>query len=209
MSLSSDIKAKYELGDVLHMTDLQNLESILSRNEILSHNQVALLGLDIEDISNASVQDGRSNITIPCSGKLLHDYVPLYWGKKTPMVSALRERNETLIFLMFSTNLLNDCSCVVSDGNARSTETIFVNFTHIDDLRLLYPKDINTSKYANNPDIKRHKQSELLVLNKLPLTHLLRIICFSESVKSRVEELLTTHSVNCGVYIGRGNYYYI
>lgn len=209
MSLSNDIKAKYELGDVLHMTDLQNLESILSRKEILSHNQVTHLGLAIEDISNASVQDGRSTKTIPCSGKLLHDYVPLYWGKKTPMVSTLRDRNETLIFLMFSTNLLSDYSCVISDGNARSAETTFVNFTHIDDLNILYPKDINTSQYANDSDVKRHKQSELLVLNKLPLKHLLRIICFSESVKSAVEKLLTTHGVNCGVYIGKGNYYYL
>ena len=207
-SLSDQINKKYELSRVLHMTDLDNLESILGEGAILSHNEVTKKALSFEDISNESVQCGRANITIPCTNKPLHDYVPLYWGRKTPMVSALRKRNETLLFLMFSTNLLAEYDCVISDGNARSRGTTFKTYTKLSDLDILSPKDINTVKYAYDEAVKRRKQAELLILNRLPLKHLLYIVCHSAMVKTKVEALLTTHSAKIGVYIGAGNYYY-
>jgi hypothetical protein len=208
MNLSDQIKLKYELGDVLHMTDLANLESILSRKAILSHNKVLSQQIKIKDISNNSVQIGRASIVVSSSGKPLHNYVPLYWGKKTPMVAALQNMNQSLIFMMFSTDLLGEYECVIADGNARSNETVFVNFTQLNDLDVLNPKDINTLKYAANPEIKRRKQAEILVHNELPLKYLRYIICHSVDVKLTIEGLLTTHGVKCGVYIGRGNYYF-
>ena len=207
-SLSNQIKQNYELGHVSHMTDYENLESILVEDGILSTNQISKKSMTFTDISNESVQCGRGSITVPCSGKPLHDYVPLYWGRKTPMVSVLRDRNDTLLFLMFSTNLLSEYDCVISDGNARTAGTSFRDYSQLSDLDHLTPKDINTAKYASDDEVKRRKQSELLVLNKLPLKHLQYIVCYSDVVKTKVEALLTTHSVTCGVYIGAGNYYY-
>lgn len=208
VKLSQQIRAKYQLGDVMHMTDVENLESILQEGKIFSNNQMKLRKLAFTDISNESVQFGRAIITVPCTGKLLHDYVPLYWGKKTPMVSALRNLRESLIFMMFSTDLLADYNCVVSDGNARSCNTAFKEFMQLSDLDILNPRDINTVKYASNAEIKRRKQSELLVLEGLPLKHLLYVVCYSLDVKLKVQALLTTYSLNCGVYIGKGNYYF-
>ena len=189
-SLSDQIKKKYELANVLHMTDLENLKSILSEGAILSHNEVTKNALHFKDISNESVQCGRAAIIIPCSGRPLHDYVPLYWGRKTPMVSALRKRNETLLFLMFFTNLLAEYDCMISDGNARSHGTTFRAYIELSDLDILSPKDINTVKYAYDEAVKRRKQAELLILNRLPLKHLLYIVCHSAMVKTKVETLL-------------------
>ncbi|HLD91244.1 MAG TPA: DUF4433 domain-containing protein [Patescibacteria group bacterium] len=205
----SQIRHVYELGDVQHITHLDNLKDILTDGCIFSKNQMLTLGKKFKDISSESVQTGRANITIPCSGKPLHDYVPLYWGKKTPMVSSLRKINDTLLFLIFSTELLLQYDCLISDGNARSVKTQFKKFRQLGDLDILDCKSINTSKYAYDDEIKRRKQSELLVLNNLPLNHLLRIICYSEAVKNKVETLLTTHCTTCGVYVGLGNYYYM
>ena len=168
INLRNQIRQVYELSDVQHITHLDNLENILSDGSIFSKNQMLALGKKFNDVSNESVQTGRANITIPCSGKPLHDYVPLYWGKKTPMVSSLRKINETLLFLIFSTELLSDYDCIISDGNARSTKTQFKQFKQLNDLDLLDNKSINTSKYAYDDEIKRRKQSELLVLNNLP-----------------------------------------
>lgn len=209
-SLSKIIRQKYELGDVYHLTDVTNLDSIIRVKTIFSHNQISLQKIDITDISNLSVQYGRANKIIDATGKPLHDYVPLYWGRKTPMVSAIREKNETLIFLLFSTNLLEEKTyeCVISDGNARSNVTKFVKYSQLSDLDMLTPEYINTVKYASNEEIKRCKQSELLVLNKLPLKHMLRIVCYSPIVKSKVEALLTAHSVSSSVCIGSTNYYF-
>ncbi len=207
-TFSDQIRSKYELGEVQHMTDLQNLELILRELAILSNNQIKKKSIQILDISNQSVQCGRANITIPCTSRPLHDYVPLYWGKKTPMVSALRSQNETLVFLMFSTDLLAEFDCVLSDGNARSNGTTFKVFKQLSDLDFLNHRDINTLKFAHDDEIKRRKQSELLVLDRLPLKHLRYIICYSEIVKLKVQALLIAHGARRGVYIGRSNYYF-
>ena len=209
INLRNQIRQVYELSDVQHITHLDNLKDILTDGCIFSKNQMLNLGKQSKDISNESVQTGRANITIPCSGKPLHDYVPLYWGKKTPMVSSLRKINDSLLFLIFSTELLSKYDCLISDGNARSTKTQFKKFSQLNDLDILDCKSINTSKYAHDDEIKRRKQSELLVLNKLPLHHLLRIICYSQAVKNKVETLLATHCTTCSVYVGLGNYYYM
>jgi len=160
------------------------------------------------DISNLSVQLGRSLITVPCTGNELHQYTPLYWGKKTPMVASLQEQNDNLIFLQFSTDLLEDHDCVISDGNARTSGTTFREFKEIADLEILDPKSISTVKYAHDVEIKRRKQAELLVHDFIGLEHLKCIICYNEDVKSKVTELISAHGVKCGVYINVGAYYF-
>jgi hypothetical protein len=208
-SLSEQIQHRYELKDVQHMIDINNLESILIDGYIYSKNTMMSLHKQYFNISNSSVQEGRSKILIEKTNQNLHDYVPLYWGRKTPMVAALQKQNESLIFLMFSTNLLNDYSCVISDGNARSDLTNFKSYQDIDDLRILNAKNINTVKYASSQSTKRLKQAELLVLEKLPLKHLSYIVAFSEKAKHQITQLLTTHSIHSHVYVGASNYYYL
>jgi len=208
-NLSTKIKERYELSAVQHMTDFNNLESILKNKKIFSKNSVESENIEVEDISNKSVQRGRAETIIDCTNKPLHDYVPLYWGKKTPMVSILRDRYDTLIFLMFSTNLLIDNDCVVCDGNARDEGSEFTEYKDIDDLDCLDATSINTVKYRNVPEIKRCKQAELLVQNELSLDHLAYIVCFSNRVKTKIQQLLATHCINCRVYVGRSNYYYL
>lgn len=190
------------------MTHLSNLDSILSSKSISSKNKLALDNSSYKDISNQSVQDGRSKIVIPCTGKELHEYVPFYWGKKTPMVAVLQEQNEDLIFLQLNADLLEDYDCVITDGNARTVGTSFREFGDISDLEILDPKSINTVKYASESEIKRKKQSEVLVHNFIGLEHLKCIICYSHAVKSKVEALISTHGVKCGVYVNVGAYYF-
>ena len=52
MKLSVQIKTKYELGDVLHMTDISNLDSIFASKVILSKNKLAVQSKSYSDISN-------------------------------------------------------------------------------------------------------------------------------------------------------------
>jgi hypothetical protein len=206
--LSQLIRQKYELGEVMHMTHIDNLNSILSDGALFAKNLILQQKKIFIDISNQSVQHGRANQIIKCTGRALQDYVPLYLGKKTPMVSAIRDKNESLLFLMFSTNLLTDYDCVISDGNARSAKTCFCQYKQLSDLNILDPRAINSLRYASDSEIKRRKQAEILVLKKLPLKHLAYIVCHSNLVKNKVNALLTTNSIRCGVYIGAGNYYF-
>lgn len=208
MKLSIDIKKKYELGDVLHMTDISNLESILTSKSIYSKNRLESNTQSFKDISNESVQSIRSTKQVLETGNVVHDYVPFYWGKKTPMVATLQSNNDDLIFLQFSTDLLDDYDCIICNGNAAITSTIFKEYSKISDLSLLHSKSINSAKYASDEQTRKAKQSELLVHSFIGLEHLKCIICFNKSVKSRIDTLITTHRVKCGVYVNAGAYYF-
>jgi ssDNA thymidine ADP-ribosyltransferase, DarT len=166
------------------------------------------LNLGPVDISNQDVQYGRAGIMVPCTGKALHDYVPLYWVTKTPMSSAVRMHNDKLIYLRFSADILQELACVLSDGNARTQGTYFWEFKHLSDLDGLDIKAINTDKYAHDDEVKRRKQSEVLVLDFLPLTHLHHVVCPSIVVKQQVEQMLMQKNLQVGVYVGGTNHYY-
>lgn len=207
LKLSEQIRKKYELGDAMHMTSVDNLNSIFNLKKICSKNSLKVLNTSCVDISNESVQSIRATKIIPTSQKLVHDYVPFYWGKKTPMVATLKDSYESLIFLLFSTDLLTNYECVICNGNAASHGTTFKTFNQLSDLDMLTPKSINTHKYASDDNIKNQKQSELLVHDFIGLEHLRCIICYTENVKKKVKELADTHRIKCGVYCNRAFYY--
>lgn len=208
--IENTIKEKYELAFLpTHMTHVSNLPSIFSSNGLQSINQLKIHQSPFNDISNRSVQTRRANVTVTPTGKPLHDYVPLYFGRKTPMASALRELNDSLIFLAFSFDVLQSRPCVITDGNAADANTTFRKFNSIDDFQILDPKSINTHLYAHSEEIKRRKQAELLVLDFLPIEHLKYIICPSDMVKESVDGISQTVGRRIKTYVGRNSYYYL
>jgi hypothetical protein len=159
------------------------------------------------NLSNEDVQAGRSAITIPGSDRPLHDYVPLYFGFKTPMVAANQAHNESLLFLRFSLEVLRLPGVVITDGNARSMRTKFRTFRSIDDLNILDPKAIQTIKYAGDDERKRKKQAEILVPDQLSITVMQDIICFSSTTRKRVVDILHKNGINKSVIVNMGWYF--
>jgi len=200
------IRARFQLGPAIHMTHLSNLPSILREGELRSHTLMA--GRDHRSVANEDVQAGRAAKVVPLSGRALHDYVPLYFGVKTPMVAVNQDQNEAIVFLRFSLDVfLSIAGVVISDGNARSNVTRFFLFAKIDDLSVLDVAAIHTYKYARDPELKRKKQAEILVPDHLPMAQLFDIICFSVEARSRVLEILDNFGINKPVYVG-AHYYF-
>ncbi|MCP4911481.1 MAG: DUF4433 domain-containing protein [Oligoflexia bacterium] len=208
MSLSKKIREKYELGDLLHLTHVSNLTSIFSNSRIYSKNSLSTHSIYYKDISNPSVQEGREAKTLACTGEPLHNYVPFYFGKKTPMVASLQSRNSEFVFLQFSSDLLEDYDCVITDGNARSGNTQSIEYLNIESLELIDSKSVNTVKYAHDAEIKRKKQSEVLVYDFIGLEHLKCVICYDDGVKTTVSSIKSANSINCGVYVNANAYYF-
>ena len=132
------------------MTHIENLRGIIELGGLTSHN--AMTGKSHFKLSNDEVQAGRAAITVPVTGRLLHDYVPLYFGWKTPMVAYNSEHNENMLFLRFSLNVLERGDVVFTDGNARTIGTVFFKYTVIDDLAALDPSAINAVRYRGEPE---------------------------------------------------------
>ena len=138
--LYQEIKEQFGLGPAAHITHVENLRGII-QNGLKSHKQMQSGQVQYFDISDASVQLGREQKVIPGTGLGLHDYVPLYFGWKSPMLMSHQDKNEDIIYLRFSLEILTTPGTVISDGNARSTNTKFFQFTDIDVLKNLNPTE--------------------------------------------------------------------
>ncbi|HKJ33293.1 MAG TPA: DarT ssDNA thymidine ADP-ribosyltransferase family protein, partial [Balneolales bacterium] len=72
-----------------HMTHLANLNGILEKG-LLSHNKAHKKGLLAQDISDSTVNNRRVKI---------HNYVPLYFNPKNPMLYRRRNIQDELVIL--------------------------------------------------------------------------------------------------------------
>jgi len=203
--LNQQIRLRYQLGPANHMTHLENLAGIFQAGELRSYN--LMRGQSYFNLSNQDVQSGRAQIVIPATGKPLHDYVPLYFGFKTPMVAWNQQHNDALVFLRFSLDILARPGVVVSDGNARAENTRFRLYRGLDDLDFLDSKAIQTVKYAHDAELKRRKQAELLVPDVLPVAEVLDLICFSQQSARGVVAILQKSGIKKSVIVNQGWYF--
>lgn len=187
------------------MTHIENLESILNARGVESFNRMK--GKKYRDLSNPDVQIGRAQLTIPHINRSLHDYVPIYFGFKTPMVAVNQDRNKDLIFLRVSLDVLAMPGVIITDGNARTRGTKFVPYHSIEDLKILDAKAIQSVKYAGDPEMKRRKQAEILIPDFLPIERVLDMICFNDAAKVRVLASLKRFGIRKNVSINPGWYF--
>lgn len=117
------------------MVHRNNLDSILNSGAIYSKTRMGTK--PFVSIAYESVQELRSKIIVTSSGRRLHDYVPLYFGNRTPMIAALEKQNEDILFLRFSLDILELPGVVLANGNAATAGTTFHPYTNLDSLGIL------------------------------------------------------------------------
>ncbi len=204
-SLSRTINEKYQVWVAHHMTHMDNLRSILQAGELRSYN--LMRGQSYRNLANEDVQAGRAAIVVSATQRPLHDYVPLYLGFKTPMVAINQTHNEELLFLRFSLDVLATIGSVVCDGNARSHASKFYLFTDPDVFSNLDVAAIRSVKYAKDPELKRRKQAEILIPDRLPMSQMLDMICYSESAQTRALSILNEFGIKRAVKVNQGWYF--
>lgn len=198
--LYKKIKTKYELGPASHFIHMDNLPGIL-RDGLLCHS--AMKSKHYTDISDPSVQLGREHKVIPVTQKNLHDYVPLYFGPKTPLVVKYQDRNEEFLYLRFSLNILQLPGTVFTDGNARSNATQFFLFNSVDDLQAVDSTAINAFSWAGDDEKKRRKQAEILIPDKIVPEQIFDILCSSESAKQYVMDKVRVSGLNLNAILSK------
>jgi hypothetical protein len=199
------IKERYQLGPANHMTLMDNLEGILVTSGLLPYNQ--LERGNYRDLANDDVQRGRASKLVPPSGKPLHDYVPLYFGFKTPMVARNKNQNARMIFLRYSLNILEMPGAVFTDGNARSRSTLFFECRQLDDLESLNRKAISTVKWVGDEELKRQKQAEILIPDFLGWDQVHDMIVFCEDARNQVLAILNNFGRFSRILTNRGWYF--
>jgi hypothetical protein len=199
------IRERVALPPANHLTHRENMPGVLRSGGLCSYHKMR--GHLYTNLANEDVQKGRSGIVVSATGKPLHEYVPLYFGFKAPMVAWNQSHNQEMVFLRFSLEILETPGVVVSDGNARSGSTRFREFRQIDDLDILDPKAILTVKYAGDSELKRKKQAEILVPNFIPISMMLDIICFSEDSRLKTLAILKKFGISKHVKVNPGWYF--
>lgn len=190
-SLSNLIAAKktienYGIKYLYHMTSVNNLGSILSKG-LVSHNFAHRNALIKRDISDNQVQQRRHNKVIK-NGLTVHDYVPLYFSPRNPMLYCRKHIQENIVILGIESLILANSNTVFTNGNAASDDTKFY-----DDIAMLdkLDWDIITALYWSNfPDGRRIKCAEVLAYPNIPVEKIVKLFCYSEEMVKQVKSIL-------------------
>jgi hypothetical protein len=180
----------FRIEYLYHMTHKNNLLNIL-QNGLLSHNQARNGRLTQVDIADNQVNDRRSR-NEPIYQKSIHDYVPLYFNAKNPMLYRRRNIQNDIIILAIDRNLLYKPNTVFTDGNAAADATSF--YSNPDDLKSLNWACINANYWNGIVDGKRIRCSEVLVYPSIPTTAIKKIFCNNRQTKQFVESSLTNRT---------------
>jgi hypothetical protein len=207
-TIREEARRRYQLYPAAsHMTHIDNLPAICAAGALISYNRMR--GSAYFNLANEDVQSGRAGIMVPATPtpRPLHDFVPLYFGFKTPMVAVNQKFNEELLFLTFPLDVLGIAGAFLTDGNARSGSTRFVAYQTLADLAAVDAKAANSVKYAHDPELKRRKQAEILIPDQLPLTWLQGIVCYSPATQRRAIDILQKAGINKSVMVNPGWYF--
>ena len=174
------------------MTHKSNLCSILKYG-LLSHNDAHNRNLLSTDISENTVNERRRRIE-PIFNKSIHEYAPLYFNPKNPMLFKRKNIQNDIVILAYEANLLLKENTIFTDGNAASDSTSFYN--NFDCLSKLSWECINDAWWNTYQDGKRKKCAEVLILNKIEIDSISKIITFDESTKNFVNSIKREVTIN-------------
>ncbi len=210
------IPTEYANRSLYHITHINNLPNIIEYG-LLSTNERRRLGLTHENIAYRDIQGLRSRMLVPCGrGGGVHDYVPLYFCKRSPMLYAIIQNEiaseQQIIYLEFPIQILEHYPSVFTNASANThipptfyadtLELVNLDWDAIDTWRW-------GQQYDTNINVSQKKQAEALIYRNLPLDSLRRIIVKDYSCKLIVENILLLYRANVSsVVIGGRNYYF-
>ena len=196
------LKAK-GINSFYHITHLSNIKSILS-NGLFSHNGVKKNQISPFDISNPEIQKGRKNKKISKKSISLHEFVPLFFVHQTPMISAIRDFNQEIVFLHIDPNCLLWHLFCFSDGNARSNGTSFGNdieFLQTLDYELLNRNGWIVETGENSKENSRKKAAEVLIHNWIDPQAIIQLSVINNLVKSKLINEIKNSELPCPLVI--------
>lgn len=201
-----------------HFTSIQNLESIINHG-IFSTNQKITRGIMHVNVAEEGIQRRRALMQVPgTNGRCVHDYVPFYFAKKTPMQQAvLYKKNvdqQFIIYLSVSVLLMETRAGAYYTNASANTDvppTFYSGNHHSDQLDQLDWQTIDSARWGYDDDAQRHrKMAEFLLPDHVPLHEVNQIITFDRSISDCVREIFQSKGVvPPNVVEAGGEHYYL
>jgi hypothetical protein len=195
LNIPANLKGKY----VYHFTLLDNLESIIE-NGILCTNVKNKLGISHENIAEQGIQCRRHSMHVLCSnGKFVHDFVPFYFAKKTPMqLGVINKKNidqPLILYFAIPIEIIEQRSGVVFTDASANTDIPpnFYDSFNLQKLSSLNWEAINSKKWGYPSESIRHqKMAELLIPDKIKIEDVAYIVVWNGGIKEEVEKIFMT-----------------
>lgn len=170
-------------------------------------------------IGNAELIRKRAERPVPAGPKgFLNDYVPFYFTPFSPMLLNIhtgrgvqKQPMEDIVFLVSTVYKIKEhpLQYVFTDCHAYCEWAKF--YTDLKDLNQIdWPiiQQRNFSRDPNNIGKTERYQAEFLVHQSCPISAIMGIICYSDTIKERIENLVNSHGVSLRVLSRRRWYFY-
>lgn len=186
---------------IVHMTHISNLAAIIERGGLAAMTALGAEAANVTSIAYTSIQQQRATKLVPCgAGGCLHDYVPFYFCKRSPMLYTINRGNvrceggqDAIVHFASTAQRVEEeeLDFAFTDGHGIMSYTSF-----FDDLDKLSEIDwpLISSQYwadtADDGDRRRRRQAEFLVRDKFGWELIDEIVVRSAARKREVVDLI-------------------
>jgi ssDNA thymidine ADP-ribosyltransferase, DarT len=207
------------MTQILHLTNVANLTGIIRAGGLWCPNRLPT-NVVPSSSAHAGIQQRRAACPVPVGpGGVLHDYVPFYFGERSPMlianhgglVASNPAGQQPLVYIVSTVEAVTAAGLqwVFTDGHAIMRLTRF--FDTLAALRHAVDWQAVHARYWNDtpaePDRKRKKQAEFLVHGFFPLELVTGIAVIDQGMRQQVEQLVAPHGWPVPVSV-RPDWYY-
>ena len=196
------------------MTHIENISHITKHG--LTHRNSKNANLNYVPIGDKTLINTRNSIILK-DDRLIGDYIPFYFGFRTPMLFVIQNgfngviptEAENIVYCVTSIREILDSKLdfIFTDGHANDSFTSRFSKAKINEIEdLLDFKAIQSKvwKDENDLDKKRRKEAELLLEHDLPSKHILGYICYNEVAKTK----LVSYGIDERYVVIKPDYYF-
>jgi hypothetical protein len=191
---------------IYRMIHIDNLDLLLCRQALHAPHQTPHDGLIYRTIHDQEVQAKRGLQAVAVGpGGTMHDYVPFYFGPRSPMllqlhtgrVAGYTERQDPLIYLVSSVEAITRAGrdFIFSDGHGLATYTgWYADLAYLDQVDWPVVSAIWWKSTVEDMDRQRRKQAEFLVYLHCPWSAIGSIAVLNPTVLAQVEAIMARHA---------------
>lgn len=170
-------------------------------------------------IGNSELIDKRARHPVPLPpGGYLNDYVPFYFTPFSVMMKnihsgwgGIKQRpNEEIVILVSSLRRIHQLGLpyLFTDSHAYyQWANFYSDLAHLDKIDWPLLQQRNFKRNPDDPAQFERYQAEALIHQHLPISALLGIVCYTEQLKSQIEQQVQARGLTLQVYARRGWYF--
>jgi len=205
-----DLKRIY----LYRMTHIENIPHVLQNG--ITHGSSVNANPEFIPIGDGSLITTRSNFMLN-NGIRLGDYVPFYFGSRTPMLYVIQNGfnmvpptpAENIVYIVCSVQKIIDLELdfIFTDGHAVDGFSSQYTTADVQNIDSIIDKEAIDAKYwrdENDLDKKRRKEAEFLVLGDIPNQAILGYITYNENAKMKI----ISHGADSTKVLTKPEYYF-